>query len=161
MVAFFVIVNGQVLTFYSSLVFIPLISFFMLCLVESIFSCKLLSQAFYMALNNQKNQTTPFSPARHWSSVWFLCFSKPQSVGALRIDDMTPLYISKTGRVVFVGVAGLSSILAYESETMSRARFRSKAKVRSSFHWFCFLRSEIDPNFVHCKLLVLSESGCR
>ncbi|CAK8986025.1 Guanylyl cyclase [Durusdinium trenchii] len=78
MVAFFVIINGQVLTFYASLVFIPLAFFFM------------------------------------------------------ALEDKTPLYVSFTGRVVFLGVACLSCVLAEEGERSSRARFRSKAKVRKT-----------------------------
>ncbi|CAJ1395410.1 unnamed protein product [Effrenium voratum] len=78
MVAFFVVMNGQPLTFLGSLVFIPLAIFFM----------------------------------------------------AMR--DKTPIYVSGTGRVVFVGVACLSSILAYEAERSSRARFRSKQKVKKT-----------------------------
>eukprot|EP00913_Durusdinium_trenchii_P032751 g30659.t1 len=78
MVAFFVIINGQVLTFYASLVFIPLAFFFM------------------------------------------------------ALEDKTPLYVSFTGRVVFLGVACLSCVLAKEGERSSRARFRSKAKVRKT-----------------------------
>lgn len=36
--------------------------------------------------------------------------------------------------VVFVGVAALGSILAYEGERTSRARFRSKVKAGTSQH---------------------------
>jgi len=75
MVAFFVIINGQVISFASSLIFVLLAIVFM------------------------------------------------------ALEDKTPLYVSYTGRVVFVGVAALGSILAYEGERTSRARFRSKVKV--------------------------------
>ena len=84
---------------------------------------------------------------------------RPQN--ALRLEDRTPLYVSYTGRVswlvfqlrlhffsnisrgnseklpvevVFVGVAALGSILAYEGERTSRARFRSKVKAGMSQH---------------------------
>jgi len=75
MVGFFVIINGQVISFASSLIFVLLAIVFM------------------------------------------------------ALEDRTPLYVSYTGRVVFVGVAALGSILAYEGERTSRARFRSKVKV--------------------------------
>lgn len=76
MVAFFIIINGQVISFASSLIFVLLAIIFM------------------------------------------------------ALEDKTPLYVSYTGRVVFVGVAALGSILAYEGERTSRARFRSKVKVK-------------------------------
>lgn len=45
MVAFYVIMNGQVLTFRASLVFIPVAMFFMASLAQAV-KLKLLAQAF-------------------------------------------------------------------------------------------------------------------
>lgn len=78
MMAFFVIINGQVVLGFSSLTFVVL------------------------------------------------------AIAFMAIEDRTPLYVSMTGRVVFVGVAILGSILAYEGERTSRASFRSKVKVEKT-----------------------------
>eukprot|EP00435_Cladocopium_sp_Y103_P031654 s271_g8.t1 len=76
--------------------------------------------AFFVIINGQV--------VLGFSSLTFVLLA----IGFMAIEERTTLYVSMTGRVVFVGVAILGSILAYEGERSSRASFRSKVKVEKT-----------------------------